>query len=51
MKLKDKITYLLDNGYTEEIHPQLGRVFINKSKTKRFTNRDLLLCWDSIEVF
>lgn len=51
MKLQDKIKYLLNNNYTESIHPQLGRVFVNKSNTKRFTNKDLLLCWDNIEVF
>lgn len=49
--LQDKINYLLANGFREEQSPLLGRVFISKSNSVRFTIADITNCWHSLRIF
>lgn len=51
MTLQEKITYLLDNGYTERLHPELIRTYTSSNGYIRFSLRDIILRWDSLRVF
>lgn len=50
MTLVEKIQYLLDNNYTQE-GEGLEVKYYSKDRTKKFTIRDLLHSWNSLQIF
>ena len=50
MSLNQKIEYLTNNGYIQE-GEGVDRTYISNDKSKRFTIRDLMLCWHSLQIF
>ena len=50
MTLIQKEQYLLDNSYTLE-GEGTNKVYYSKDRSKRFTLKDLLTCWNSMILF
>lgn len=51
MTIKDKITYLLNNGYIQNDHSELIKTFTSPNKQIRFSLRDIIYRWDSLIIF
>jgi len=51
MTLSKKITYLLDNGYVEQHHDKLIKTFTSPNGYIRFSLRDIIYRWDSLQIF
>lgn len=51
MTTKQKIDYLLANGYVEQDHSQLIKTFTSPNGQIRFSIRDIIFCWDSLRIF